>query len=138
MNAIVGPATSWAEARSRTLLINGWPSEVMKIATGPLIPGGTTQLLNGRAMEVGWPPSIIWQKRLSVEPLMADELKVSLAPGATVPVLVIARVGFAGTPTSHGPLKKGPAIAKISLGARGISKAAGMAVPVPESTLRIV
>lgn len=63
MNAIVGPATIWDEARSRTLLTNGWPSEVMKMATGPLIPGGTTQLLNGRAVELGWPPSNIWQKR---------------------------------------------------------------------------
>jgi len=79
MKAIVGPATSWVVARSRTLLINGWPSEVMKMATGPLTPCGTTQLSNGRGMEKGCPPSIIWQNNfeVSLALVIAEEEKES-------------------------------------------------------------
>lgn len=62
MKAMVGPATSWVVARSRTLLMRGCLSEVIQIPTGPLMPLGTTQSLNGRVSEKGAPPSIIWQK----------------------------------------------------------------------------
>ena len=46
-------------------------------------------------MEAGAPPSIIWQKRPSVEPFKAVEENVSAVPGATEPVFVTVRVGFA-------------------------------------------
>jgi len=65
MNAIVGPAISWVVARSRTLLMRGSLSDVMKIATGPLTPSGTMHSLNARGIEKGLPPIIIWQNRLS-------------------------------------------------------------------------
>jgi len=65
MNAIVGPAMSWVVARSRTLLMRGSLSDVMKIATGPLTPSGTMHSFNARGIEKGLPPIIIWQNRLS-------------------------------------------------------------------------
>jgi len=140
MKAIAGPATSCVVARSRTLLIRGWPSEVMKIATGPLMPGGTTQLSNGRGMEKGWPPSIIWQKsfEVSLELVMAGLENDSWVPGPTLPVFVRERAGLDGRPTSQGPSKKGPARARTSLGVSAMSNAAGMAVPLLDRTLRIV
>ena len=64
MKAMVGPATSCVVARSITLLSKGWPSDVMKIATGPLMPLGTTQLLKGSAMDEKAPPINIWQKNV--------------------------------------------------------------------------
>lgn len=63
MKAIVGPAMSWVVARSRTLLMRGSLSDVMKIATGPLTPSGTMHSLNAKGMEKGLPPIIIWQNR---------------------------------------------------------------------------
>ena len=38
----------------------GWGSEVMKIATGPLMPCGTTHWSSGSATENGRPPISIW------------------------------------------------------------------------------
>ena len=59
MNARVGPATTVWPARSSTLPFSGWSSGVTKIATGPLMPGGTTHWLNGREMVSGAPPMSI-------------------------------------------------------------------------------
>ena len=63
MNAIVGPATIALLPRSRALLFSGCPSDVTQIATGPLMPGGTTQLSIGSAIDVGAPPTSIWQEK---------------------------------------------------------------------------
>ena len=63
MKAMVGPArTAWF-ARSRTLLLRGCMSLVTKSATGPSIPSGTMHWSNGRGMDVGMPPTSIWQNR---------------------------------------------------------------------------
>lgn len=40
MNAMVGPAMVLPVARSMGLLRRAWSSLVMKMATGPLMPGG--------------------------------------------------------------------------------------------------
>jgi len=140
MKARVGPAMSCVVARSRTLLMRGCWSEVTKMATGPLMPGGTTQLSKGNGMESDDPPIIIWQKSFEVSTvlLMAVEEKLSLVPAPTVPVFVIDKVGLAGIPRSQGPEKKGAAIARTSCGLRAISKAEGIAVPEFDRTLRIV
>lgn len=59
MNAIVGPArTAWV-ARSRTLLLSGCMSLVMKRPTGPSMPWGTMHWSNGSGMEVAMPPMSI-------------------------------------------------------------------------------
>ena len=59
MNAIVGPArTAWV-ARSRTLLLRGCMSLVMKMATGPSMPWGTMHWSKGNEMEVAMPPTSI-------------------------------------------------------------------------------
>jgi len=42
--------------RSTTLAFSGWSSDVIQIATGPLIPCGTTHWLIGRERENGMPP----------------------------------------------------------------------------------
>lgn len=129
------------------LLINGWESEVIQRATGPLTPFGTTHCEIGREMLNAKPPTIIWQKRpcsdtlirnhhplmspaqlTSVDPLIAGELNVKSVPIATVPVFVRARGWFAGTPRSQ-PEMKPPAMAKTSLGVRARSNACGIAVP---------
>ena len=66
MKAMAGPArTAWV-ARSRTLLFRGWLSEVMKRPTGPSTPWGTMHWSSGREMEVGMPPTSIWQNRVEV------------------------------------------------------------------------
>jgi len=59
MNVMVGPATTGWVARSAGLLISGWLSAVTQIATGPLMPCGTTHWLNGSEMVVGNPPTSI-------------------------------------------------------------------------------
>ena len=85
----------------------------------------------------------------------ADDEKVNEVPGATVPVLVTVRVGFAGykgvscnftkiqkthyspgTGISH-PEMKGLATASTSEGEKATSNAWGIALP-PLRTLRIV
>lgn len=63
MNAMVGPAMILSVAWSRTLLASGWLSEVMKIATGPLMPSGTTHWSKGRAMANAAPPTSIWHAK---------------------------------------------------------------------------
>ena len=156
MKAIVGPATNLSTARSLGLLINGWGSEVTQIATGPLIPSGTTHCERGREMVNGKPPTNIWQerpciykensdqrpsldimnRRTSVDPFMAGELKVKSVPMLTAPVFVIVRGGFGGTPRSQ-PEMKGPAMPKTSLGVKAKSNACGIAVPALR-TFRIV
>lgn len=77
INVMRGPASNCVVARSTTLLTRGWPSVVMKTATGPSMPGGTTHWLNGSGMAVAIPPTIIWQNNVLVEtePLIAGELK---------------------------------------------------------------
>lgn len=64
MKAMAGPAMTVLDDRSTTLVARGLSSLVMKIATGPLIPGGTTHCWNGKAIAVTEPPMIIWQERL--------------------------------------------------------------------------
>lgn len=59
MNVMVGPAMIGWVARSAGLLISGWLSGVTQIATGPLMPCGTTHWLNGSEMVVGNPPTSI-------------------------------------------------------------------------------
>lgn len=61
MNVRVGPAMTGWVARSCGLLISGWLSGVTQIATGPLMPWGTTHWLNGSEMVLGNPPTSIWQ-----------------------------------------------------------------------------
>jgi len=72
-----------------------------------------------------------------VLPLIALEEKVKEVPVVTVPVFVMASVGFAGIPTSQ-PDMKGEATARTSLGVRGMSNAWGTALPVPDKMLSIV
>lgn len=74
---------------------------------------------------------------VSTDELIAVDEKVKEVPCATVPVLVTVRVGLAGIPTSQ-PLMKGVATARTSLGVKAMSKAEGIAVPVPERMFRIV
>ena len=59
MKAIVGPATNLSVARFMGSLTNGWESEVIQRATGPLIPWGTTHCERGREMVHGKPPTNI-------------------------------------------------------------------------------
>jgi len=110
------------------------------MATGPLMPLGTTQFWKGSAIDEKAPPTNIWQKNLEVSLLLviaADE-KLSWVPGPTDPVLVIERPGLAGSPRSQAPSKKGPARARTSLGVRAMSKADGIAVPLGESKFKMV
>lgn len=137
MKAMRGPATSWVVARSRTLFARAWSSLVTKMATGPLMPSGTTHSLKGREMEKAAPPTIMLQKRPSVEPLMAEDENSSLVPIATVPVLVRASDGFAGTPRSQ-PEMKPPAMARTSDGVKGMSNAEGMTDAEPARMLSTV
>jgi len=55
----VGPAMTCWLARVIGLLGSGWSSGVTQIATGPLMPEGTIQLLSGCEMETAKPPTII-------------------------------------------------------------------------------
>jgi len=112
MKVIKGPAMSLSVACWTTLAAKGCSSEVMKIATGPLMPGGTTHWLYGKEIENARPPASIWQDNVSVEilPLSASDLKVREVPACIVPVFVTANDGLAGTPMSH-PEMKPPAIA---------------------------
>jgi len=56
-----GPATIALLMRSTAPPFRGWSSEVTQMATGPLMPEGTTHWLKGREMEKGMPPASIWQ-----------------------------------------------------------------------------
>jgi hypothetical protein len=62
MKAMVGPATTALLWRSTAPPFSGWPSDVIQIATGPLMPWGTTHWPIGSGMEKGRPPTSIWQK----------------------------------------------------------------------------
>lgn len=95
MNAIVGPATSLFDARSRTLFASGWPSEVTQSVTGPLMPSGTTHWSKGSAIANGAPPTSIWQKKPVVVELIVEAAKVRLVPALTAPVFVTESVGLA-------------------------------------------
>jgi hypothetical protein len=108
MKAMVGPATMLSEDCWTTLASSGWELEVMKIATGPLMPAGTTHCWSGKGMESAIPPASIWQNKLFSEtvPLRAVELKVRRVPGWTEPVFVIANDGLGVTPTSHPEMKE--------------------------------
>jgi len=59
MKTRAGPATTLTVARSMTPVLSGWPSLVMKRATGPLMPCGTMHWSIGRGMEVVAVPTII-------------------------------------------------------------------------------
>jgi hypothetical protein len=61
MKVISGPATIALLCRSTTPPFKGWSSEVIQIATAPLIPCGTTHWLIGREREKGMPATSIWQ-----------------------------------------------------------------------------
>jgi hypothetical protein len=61
MKVISGPATIALLCRSTAPPFNGWSSDVIQIATGPLMPAGTTHWLIGREREKGMPPMSIWQ-----------------------------------------------------------------------------
>ena len=63
MKAMVGPATIALLWRSTAPPFSGWPSDVIQIATGPLMPWGTTHWPIGSGMEKGRPPASIWQKK---------------------------------------------------------------------------
>jgi len=54
-----GPATIALLFRSTAPPFRGWSSEVTQIATGPLMPEGTTHWPIGRVMEKGMPPASI-------------------------------------------------------------------------------
>jgi len=60
--AMSGPATIALLDLSTAPPFNGWPSDVIQIATGPLIPCGTTHWSIGSGREKGTPPMSIWQK----------------------------------------------------------------------------
>lgn len=98
------------------------------MATGPLMPAGTTQLLASREIENVIPPCSIWQNMPSMLPLREGELNCNWVPVVTVPVLVMVKAGFAWMPTSQ-PEMKPPAIAKTSGGVKARSKGVGMAEP---------
>ena len=61
MKTISGPATIALLCLSTAWPFTGWSSDVIQIATGPLIPFGTTHWLRGREREKGMPPVSIWQ-----------------------------------------------------------------------------
>ena len=61
MKTISGPATIALLCLSTAWPFRGWSSDVIQIATGPLIPSGTTHWLSGREREKGMPPVSIWQ-----------------------------------------------------------------------------
>jgi hypothetical protein len=69
---------------------------VTKIATGPLVPDGTTHFENGRTKPNDIPPVIIWHDRFEVSPEMAGEANVSAVPIFSPPAFATARLGFAG------------------------------------------
>jgi hypothetical protein len=111
--------------------MTGFESFVMKRPTTPLI-SGTTQSSNGNEIDLGRPPTIIWQNKVDLSlSASAGESNVNLVPGPTLPVFVIWSTGLAGTPRSQ-PEIKGPARARTSEGVRPKSKACEMAEPVPD------
>jgi hypothetical protein len=59
MKAMVGPATCWVVARMTTEFWRGWASDVIQMATAPLMPDGTTHWSMGKARENSAPPTII-------------------------------------------------------------------------------
>lgn len=61
MKVIRGPATIALLWRSTAPAFSGWSSDVIQIATGPLMPSGTTHSAIGREREKGMPPMSIWQ-----------------------------------------------------------------------------
>lgn len=56
MKVISGPATTVWFWRSTTFVFSGWLSDVIKIATGPLIPSGTTHWSIGKERVAFAPP----------------------------------------------------------------------------------
>jgi hypothetical protein len=60
--AMSGPATIALLCLSTAPPFNGWPSDVIQMATGPLTPCGTTHAFIGSGSEKGRPPMSIWQK----------------------------------------------------------------------------
>lgn len=75
----------------------------------------------------------IWQNSelVSTELFRAVEEKVSWVPAETVPVLVMVKVGLAGSPKSQ-PEMKGDAIANTSGGKNAMSNAWGITVASPK------
>jgi hypothetical protein len=61
MKVMAGPATIALLWRSTAPALSGCSSDVIQIATGPLIPCGTTHSPIGSGMEKGRPPTSIWQ-----------------------------------------------------------------------------
>jgi hypothetical protein len=61
MKVTTGPATIALLCRSTAPPFSGWSSAVIKIATTPSSPCGTTHWLSGREREKGMPPASIWQ-----------------------------------------------------------------------------
>ena len=59
MKAMAGPATIEFAARLTTSPLSGCESEVIQIATGPVVSPGTTHWLNGSDKEKGDPPASI-------------------------------------------------------------------------------
>ena len=161
MKARAGPATTFTVARSMTSVVSGWPSLVMKRATGPLMPCGTTHWESGRGMEEVAFAIIIWQKSfcgrgkkvfqfvamrdvgiekltsLGIVPLMELAWKVTRVPGPTVPLLVTVRGTLEGMVRLH-PLMKGETMARTSLGVKARSNGEETTVPVLEKRLRTV
>lgn len=110
-----GPATIALLCRCTALPFSGWSSDVIQIATTPLIPEGTTHWSIGREIEAGRPPANIWQKKpcgrgacvrnmllsrlvrrlTEVLPLRAGELNCNEVPTPMAPVVVIERDGLA-------------------------------------------
>jgi hypothetical protein len=61
MKTTSGPATIALLCRSTAWPFRGWSSDVIQIATAPLIPSGTVHSLSGREREKGMPLVSIWQ-----------------------------------------------------------------------------
>ncbi len=61
MKVTTGPAIIALLCRSTAPPFSGWSSAVIKIATTPSSPCGTTHWLSGREREKGMPPASIWQ-----------------------------------------------------------------------------
>jgi len=128
MKVITGPATIALLCLSTAWPFRAWSSDVIQIATAPLIPMGTLQSLSGREREKGMPPVSIWQWKPEVLLLRAGELNCKEVPTPIEPVLVTESEGLAGTPRSQ-PLMNEPAMARTSFGRRGMSNGWEMAEP---------
>jgi hypothetical protein len=61
MKVIRGPAIRALLCLSTAWPFRGWSSDVIQMATAPLIPWGTTHPSIGREREKGMPPVSIWQ-----------------------------------------------------------------------------